>query len=591
MPDSDPTPDSGYQVLARRYRSRTFGEVVGQETIADTLQRAIEKDRTAHAYLFCGTRGVGKTSMARIFARALNASAGDDPEEASVLRGEDLDVIEIDGASNNSVQDARDLIANASVLPARAPYKVYIIDEVHMLSTAAFNALLKTMEEPPPHVKFILCTTEPHKVLPTIQSRCQRFDFRPIPVPRIADHLRSVLESESIPADEVAIARVARMANGSMRDGLSILERLVAASEEGVDLSLLERVLGVPPEDRVAAAVAAIGAGDVGGALRATADLLGEGLPAERVLDGLAERYRQLLVAATCGADAAMLETGEAEAETLATEGQLFDPAQLVHLIALCDAAAQRVRTSTVPRAVIDAVVARMALSERFRDAAGLLSGESTPTGRSKKKSLSPSDRTVAPRKSLPEPPKSRDDRGSAPAAPATPVERAKPRSPEAPSVPASAGASTPPPASDQPSKNDSTPVGVWDRLLEAASSARQRAILADFEFERLEGATLHVRVRDDASPAAAFTVEHPEVFEELASTAFERRMSVRFVDRPRRTTDRVIEAAEDRDGARDHPIVQEAMDLFDADIVQVRRTSKSAETESTNETTPDTEA
>ena len=591
MPDSDPTPDSGYQVLARRYRSRTFGEVVGQETIADTLERAIEKDRTAHAYLFCGTRGVGKTSMARIFARALNASAGDDPQEASVLRGEDLDVIEIDGASNNSVQDARDLIANASVLPARAPYKVYIIDEVHMLSTAAFNALLKTMEEPPPHVKFILCTTEPHKVLPTIQSRCQRFDFRPIPVPRIADHLRSVLESESIPADEVAIARVARMANGSMRDGLSILERLVAASEEGVDLSLLERVLGVPPEDRVAAAVAAIGAGDVGGALRATADLLGEGLPAERVLDGLAERYRQLLVAATCGADAAMLETGEAEAETLATEGRLFDPAQLVHLIALCDAAAQRVRTSTVPRAVIDAVVARMALSERFRDAAGLLSGESAPTGRPKKKSLSPSDRTVAPRKSLPEPPKSGDDRGFAPAAPATPVERAKPRSPEAPSVPASAGASTPPPASDQPSKNDSTPVGVWDRLLEAASSARQRAVLADFEFERLEGATLHVRVRDDASPAAAFTVEHPEVFEELASTAFERRMSVRFVDRPRRTTDRVIEAAEDRDGARDHPIVQEAMDLFDADIVQVRRTSKSAETESTNETTPDTEA
>ena len=170
----------------------------------------------------------------------------------------------------------------------------------------------------------------------------------------------------------------------------------------------------------------------------------------------------------------------------------------------------------------------------------------------------------------MPEPPKSRDDRGSAPAPPAKPVERAKPRSPEAPSVPASAGASTPPPASDQSSKNDSTPVGVWDRLLEAASSARQRAVLADFEFERLEGATLHVRVRDDASPAAAFTVEHPEVFEELASSAFERRMSVRFVDRPRRTTDRVIEAAEDRDGARDHPIVQEAMDLFDADIVQV---------------------
>ena len=364
---------------------------MGQETIADTLQRAIEKDRTAHAYLFCGTRGVGKTSMARIFARALNASAGDDPEEASVLRGEDLDVIEIDGASNNSVQDARDLIANASVLPARAPYKVYIIDEVHMLSTAAFNALLKTMEEPPPHVKFILCTTEPHKVLPTIQSRCQRFDFRPIPVPRIADHLRSVLESESIPADEVAIARVARMANGSMRDGLSILERLVAASEEGVDLSLLERVLGVPPEDRVAAAVAAIGAGDVGGALRHRG-------PARR---GTPRR--------TCSTDSRSdtavagrrdlrgrrrdAETGEAEAETLATEGQLSTlPSSCI--IALCDAAAQRVRTSTVRRAVIDAV----GPGWRFRAVPGC---RRTPLRRvdpdgTVEKSLSPSDRTVA---------------------------------------------------------------------------------------------------------------------------------------------------------------------------------------------------
>ncbi len=231
--------DAGYQVLARRYRSRSFDEVVGQEAIADTLRKAIDRGRTAHAYLFCGTRGVGKTSMARIFARALNASAGDDTGESAVLKGDDIDVVEIDGASNNSVQDARDLIANASVLPARAPYKIYIIDEVHMLSTAAFNALLKTMEEPPSHVKFILCTTEPHKVLPTIQSRCQRFDFRPIAVPRIAGHLRSVLEQESIGADEAAIARVARLANGSMRDGLSLLERLVAASDGVIDPPLL----------------------------------------------------------------------------------------------------------------------------------------------------------------------------------------------------------------------------------------------------------------------------------------------------------------------------------------------------------------
>ncbi|MEY2712613.1 MAG: polymerase subunit tau, partial [Planctomycetota bacterium] len=186
---------TGYVVLARRYRSRDFGEVVGQEPIARTLQNAIRLGRTAHAYLFCGTRGVGKTSMARIFARALNqdgALAEGEEIGNAILRGEDLDVIEIDGASNRGIDDARDLIAGAGLAPTRGRYRIYIIDEVHMLTTPAFNALLKTMEEPPAHVKFILCTTEPHKVPQTIQSRCQRFDFRNIPTKQIAAHLGAV---------------------------------------------------------------------------------------------------------------------------------------------------------------------------------------------------------------------------------------------------------------------------------------------------------------------------------------------------------------------------------------------------------------
>ncbi|MBC03950.1 MAG: DNA polymerase III, subunit gamma and tau [Phycisphaerae bacterium] len=582
MPDSPDQLDSGYQVLARRYRSRTFDEVVGQEPIADTLQRAIDRRRTAHAYLFCGTRGVGKTSMARIFARALNASAEDVGEDdASILRGEDLDVVEIDGASNNSVQDARDLIANASVLPARAPYKIYIIDEVHMLSTAAFNALLKTMEEPPPHVKFILCTTEPHKVLPTIQSRCQRFDFRPIPVPRIADHLREVLEAESIPAEDAAIARVARLANGSMRDGLSILERLVAAADGSIDGPLLERVLGVPPEDRVAEAVLAIGQGDVAGALRATAGLLGEGLPAERVLDGFAERFRQLLVAATCGADPEVLETAEDEAEALRTEAEGYDPAQLVHLVALCDAAAQRVRMSTVPRAIVDAVVARMAMSERYRDAATLLAGGDVEVPTTKKKSLSSSEAK-------------RPRAGSSGGAPAPArrrtVEPAKTARPTTTVREKTSGSTSPSPKSVEPSPVEPAPEsserptpppveavdgpGAWALLEEAARSPRQRAALEDFEFERLEGEVLHLRLRPDASPGASFTMQRPQSLEQLASEAFGRRTRIVFVDRPDDSGQVPVPATDEVRAAQENPTVREAMELFDAHVVQVRRTS-----------------
>ena len=571
MPDSANQLDSGYQVLARRYRSRTFDEVVGQEPIADTLQRAIDRQRTAHAYLFCGTRGVGKTSMARIFARALNASAVDEGDgDASILRGEDLDVVEIDGASNNSVQDARELIANASVLPARAPYKIYIIDEVHMLSTAAFNALLKTMEEPPSHVKFILCTTEPHKVLPTIQSRCQRFDFRPIPVPRIAAHLREVLEAESIPAEETAIARVARLANGSMRDGLSILERLVAAADGSIDGPLLERVLGVPPEDRVAEAVLAIGKGDVAGALRATADLLGEGLPAERVLDGFAERFRQLLVAATCGADPDVLETAEDEAEALRSEAEGYDPAQLVHLIALCDAAAQRVRMSTVPRAIVDAVVARMAMTERYQEAATLLAGGQVDVPATKKKSLSPSEATRPRAAAVESGATASRRRSSEPAAvgraPSRPVSTQptpeKPRpEPSEPSPPAAVGE-----AIDGP--------GAWARLEAAAQSPRLRAALGDFEFERLEGELLHLRLRPDASPGASFTMQRPQALEELASEAFGRRTRIAFVDRPDDSGQVPVPATDEVKAAQEDPTVQQAMELFDAHVVQVRRMS-----------------
>ena len=359
-----------YTVLARRYRSRDFGEVVGQEPIARTLQNAISTGRTAHAYLFCGTRGVGKTSMARIFARALNRDSALSQSEAigdAILRGEDLDVIEIDGASNRGIDDARDLIAGAGLAPTRGKYRIYIIDEVHMLTTPAFNALLKTMEEPPAHVKFILCTTEAHKVPATIQSRCQRFDFRNIAATKIAGHLKDVLAKESIVADDAAVMQVARLANGSMRDGLSLLDRLVAASGDGrVTAQLLSEVLGMPDASVVAALVSAIGTGDARSALEHCAALLEGGTSIEQALELMADRFRTLMVAAVCGADSELVELAEEARADAARDAKSFEPATLAHLIAVSDAVLRAVKQSGAPRTLFDAAVVRMALAARF---------------------------------------------------------------------------------------------------------------------------------------------------------------------------------------------------------------------------------
>lgn len=569
MPDTASDTTTGYQVLARRYRSKTFGEVVGQESIAETLERAIDRGRTAHAYLFCGTRGVGKTSMARIFAHALNVSEEQAEEVAvgnAILRGEDMDVVEIDGASNNGVQDARDLIANASIRPARSPFKIYIIDEVHMLSNAAFNALLKTMEEPPSHVKFILCTTEPHKVLPTIQSRCQRFDFRPISVARIADHLTAVLGSESIEADEAVVLRVARLANGSMRDGLSILERVVAAADGRLDAVLLERVLGVPPEDIVKDVASAIGAGDPAATLRAMAALLAEGLAPERALDGIAERFRLLLAARVCGDDPALLGTGSEESAALVEESSAFEAEQLVHMIALCDAAGGRVRVSASPRAILDAAVTRMALSERFARAASLLAGDVavSSTASSKKKSLKAADsKRPAPPARRVSPPAAESPSATAP----TPARESRGSGKKAaPSVSEAGNVET---KSVDPVGADQ---GPWSTLCAAAETPKQRAMLEDFEFDRMEGGRLRLCKRVDASPSAGWTMQKPQGLADLASSAFGRRIEIEFVETAEPTTQSSGEVAAD---VNDHPLVREAVDLFGAHVVQVHRTEQ----------------
>ncbi|MBX2851016.1 MAG: DNA polymerase III subunit gamma/tau [Phycisphaeraceae bacterium] len=407
-----------YTVLARRYRSQSFGDVVGQAAIANTLINAIRTSRVAHAYLFCGTRGVGKTSMARIFARALNAPAtvpdtpdieGDDyayPEEDvqqrmadAIMRGDDLNVIEIDGASNNSVADARDLIGSAGLAPtANARYKIYIIDEVHMLSTAAFNALLKTMEEPPSHVKFILATTEPHKIPATIHSRCQRFDFKNIPAGEIKAHLADVLKSEKTEADDEVLYQLAVLGNGSMRDALSLMDRLLATGETPLTPTILEDMLGLPARERVVSLVDAFADGDVTASLKQIDELLATGIGQDQLVEVLIEHLRQLMLIAACGADSDLIELSPDSRDRVAKQAARFDAPGLVHMIALCDGLARNGKSSSNPRALLDAVGVRLALAEKMADVTEVLAGGLVPSGVAtpEKKKLA-GDATAAP--------------------------------------------------------------------------------------------------------------------------------------------------------------------------------------------------
>jgi DNA polymerase-3 subunit gamma/tau len=364
-----------YTVLARRYRSQTFDDVVGQDAIAQTLKNAIKTGRVAHAYLFCGTRGVGKTTMARVLAKSLNCLNSDAPTVepcckcescVSVNTGEDIDVIEIDGASNNGVDNIRELRNNAIFRPARSRYKVYIIDEIHMLSTGAFNALLKILEEPPAHVKFIFATTEPNKVLPTIQSRCQRFDFRAIDAACIGRQLKSVLDTEGLGYEEDFITSVSRMANGSMRDALSLLDQVISTGVDPLTLEALESTLGQPGRGQIASLLGSIADNDAAGALTITDKLLTEGMSCLQIADALVEYMRDVMVASSAGSDSPLVILTSAERKIVGELASKFDLASLVYGVTAFERMRGIIKNSENSRAILEASIVRLALSENF---------------------------------------------------------------------------------------------------------------------------------------------------------------------------------------------------------------------------------
>ncbi len=445
------------QSLYRKWRSQTFDELVGQEHVIQTLRNAVVEDRIGHAYLFTGPRGVGKTSMARLLAKAVNCEAepvrrpcGECSMCIAISDGRAVDVIEMDAASHTSVDDARDLIDRVQFRPAQGRYKVYVIDEVHMLSTAAFNALLKTLEEPPAHAIFILATTELHKVPATIVSRCQRFVFARHTIADIARHLLRVAEAEQIQLDVAAAHAIARSATGSMRDALGVLEQLASFTSGVVKLEHVTSLLGMTSAGEVDALIAALLAADVAGALRAVNSVADQGADIRQFTRDLVERLRMLLLRVATGTSA-LDDVHPDEREVLEGWAAQAHAGALVHWIKLLSNLDFQLRTSPyghlpLELAVVEALVAPPPAATPATSAAPARASNA-PASPARRASFS------KPAQPMPvaAPPPAASPPASEPPQPAVPPADAQAIAPPAPAAPAPAAAPPAPTVTSPP--------------------------------------------------------------------------------------------------------------------------------------------
>jgi len=363
-----------YIVLSRKYRPKSFNEIVGQEHIVNTLANAIQSNRVAHAYLFAGPRGVGKTSMARILSKALNCQKG--PTDApcnkcstceSIRNGNDIDVLEIDGASNRGIDEIRSIRQNVGYAPAISRYKIYIIDEVHMLTREAFNAILKTLEEPPGHVKFIFATTSPNRVPDTVQSRCQRFDFKNISVSDISNRLAQICKTENILVEDGALQTIAKYAMGGLRDSESILDQLTSFCREKITLRDIYDALGVVSEEEIASLIDSFVDKNPELAVKIFHEITENGKDVDGFIDQLLSYIRDLLLVSICSKDSGLVETISRNVNLLQKQASRFSPDTLMYMIQLISETKSKVKDLLQQKILLEVVLIKLATMEDLK--------------------------------------------------------------------------------------------------------------------------------------------------------------------------------------------------------------------------------
>ncbi len=467
-----------YQVIARKYRPQRFSDVVGQDHVTTTLSHAITQGRIAHAYLFCGPRGTGKTTVARIFAKCLNCTDGpkldfpdDDPRCVEIAEGRSLDVMEIDGASNRGIDEIRALRDTVKYAPATSKFKVYIIDEVHMLTKEAFNALLKTLEEPPSHVKFMFATTEPEKVLPTILSRCQRFDLRRIPSSLIVQHLAHIAAQEQTSIDDAALYAIARGADGGMRDAESTLDQLISFCGDKIVENDVLSMFGLAAQSHVRQLFSSILSCDTPTSLRLLDELCRGGKDLGRLLGDLLEHGRNLLLTVVSKDRSALGDLPEAEIKSLEEEASGISLPELTRILEVLADGERRLRDASSRRIVFEVTLLRamearraIGIDELLQKLEALRSGVTPPSAPAA---------SAIPATTQPAPPK----RPVTPPAKTIPApERPAPQAatpPPTPSNPPEAAPNPPPQAAPTPAATTSTG-DVWSDLLQSLGNTNR---------------------------------------------------------------------------------------------------------------------